>query len=289
MPEHPAVVVVGSVNLDIVAAAERLPVAGETVTGAELSRFPGGKGANQALAARRLGASVSLIACVGADAEADAALALLREGGVDLSGCIVDDTAATGVALISVAATGENQIVVAPGANRKLTPDRVRLPAADTLICQLEVPVETLDYVTGAFDGTVCVNLAPAADVPGTLLGRADIIIVNEIESAYYGDRLHDAGGLVVTTLGADGATIYRDGEAVARAAAPAITPVDTTGAGDTFTAALVVAIAEGRSLQYALEFACAAGASAATRPGAQPSLPFRADVETLLASKAAS
>ena len=108
---------------------------------------------------------------------------------------------------------------------------------------------------------------------------------VNEIESAYYGDRLHDAGGLVVTTLGADGATMYRDGEAVARASAPAIMPVDTTGAGDTFTAALVVAIAEGQPLQDALAFACAAGASAATRPGAQPSLPFREDVETLLAS----
>ena len=285
MPERPSIVVVGSVNLDIVATAERLPVAGETVTGAELSRFPGGKGANQALAARRLGADVSLVGCVGKDAEADAALALLREGGVDLSRCIVHDTAPTGVALISVSATGENQIVVAPGANRELTAEAVDLPAADALICQLEVPVPTLVDVVGSFAGTICINLAPAADVPDDLLRRADVLVVNETEANYYGDRLHRLGGLVVETFGAAGAAILRDGVKIASAGAPEIDAVDTTGAGDCFTAALMVAMAEGQELQEALEFACAAGAAAAMKPGAQPSLPDREDVDALLQS----
>jgi ribokinase len=276
MSERPSIVVVGSVNLDIVARASRLPVPGETITGATLDRFPGGKGANQALAARRLGADVALIACVGNDAEAEAALSLLREGGVDLSGCVVDDAAATGVALISVAATGENLIVVAPGANRRLLPERVSLPAADALICQLEVPVPTLEFLVGRFPGSICVNLAPAAEVPDALLARADVLVVNQTEAAFYGDRLHRCGGLVVETYGAGGAAIFEHGERVVVAAAPEIDAVDTTGAGDCFTAALTVAMAEGRSLQAALDFACRAGAAAASKPGAQPSLPFR-------------
>ncbi|MDH3806668.1 MAG: PfkB family carbohydrate kinase, partial [Gammaproteobacteria bacterium] len=130
----PSIVVVGSVNLDIVATAKRLPVAGETVTDAELGRFPGGKGANQALAAQRLGADVKLVARVGADSTADEALTLLRKGGVDLSNVESVEDMATGVALIAVAASGENQIVVAPGANRSLSPESLTIPAADALI-----------------------------------------------------------------------------------------------------------------------------------------------------------
>ena len=276
MPEQPSIVVVGSVNLDIVARTGRLPVPGETITGATLDRFPGGKGANQALAARRLGANVSLIACVGNDAEADLALALLREGGVDLSGCVVDDLASTGVALISVADNGENLIVVAPGANRRLMPERISLPAADALICQLEVPVPTLQHIVAAYHGSICINLAPAAEVPDALLARADVMVVNQTEAAFYGERLHRCGGLVVETYGADGAAIFEQGKRVAVSTAPKIDAVDTTGAGDCFTAALTVAMAEGSSLKAALDFACVAGAAAASKPGAQPSLPYR-------------
>jgi ribokinase len=283
MPERPSIVVVGSVNLDFVARAERLPVAGETITGAELQRFPGGKGANQALAARRLGADVSLIACVGNDAEAEAALALLRESGVDLSGCVVHASAPTGVALIAVSAAGENQIVVAPGANRELAAAGIRLPAADALICQLEVPVPTLTAVIASFDGTICINLAPAAKVPDDVLDRADVLIVNQTEARFYGDRLYRTGALVVETHGAAGAAIFRDGEQVASASAPPVDAVDTTGAGDCFTAALTVQLAAGRELQDALEFACAAGAAAAMKPGAQPALPVREEVDALL------
>ena len=137
MTEPKTIVVVGSVNLDFVATVDKLPVAGETVSGAELNRFPGGKGANQALAARRLGANVSLVARVGDDANADEALALLSSGEVDLSTCHRDTVIPTGVALIAVSADGENQIVVAPGANRHLRPEMLSLPPADALICQL--------------------------------------------------------------------------------------------------------------------------------------------------------
>jgi ribokinase len=284
MAKAPSIVVVGSVNLDLVARAERLPVPGETVTGATLERFPGGKGANQALAARRLGADVWLIGCVGDDAEAEAALELLKTGGVELSGCVVHATAPTGVALISVSATGENQIVVAPGANRALTSAGVNIPPVDALICQLEVPVSTLLHLVTAFSGSVCVNLAPAREVPEELLRRADILVVNQTEADYYGDRLHQAGGLVVETYGADGAAIFRDGENIAAARAPAIDAVDTTGAGDCFTAALTVALTEGKAPQAALEFACHAGAAAALKAGAQPSLPYRQDVDAMIA-----
>ena len=170
-----SVVVVGSVNLDLVATVDRLPGAGETVTGASLDRYPGGKGANQALAARRLGARVHLIAKVGRDANADEALRLLREGGVDLSLCGIEETVPTGIALISVAASGENQIVVAPGANRTLAPKDLNLPQADALICQLEVPAETLGRAARQFKGFFCVNLAPALEVPEELIARADL------------------------------------------------------------------------------------------------------------------
>ena len=283
MSEPPSIIVVGSVNLDIVATAERLPVAGETITGAELNRFPGGKGANQALAARRLGAEVSLIACVGRDADADVALALLKEGGVVLNASIVHPAAPTGVALICVSSDGENHIVVAPGANRELGADDVELAPADALICQLEVPIPTLEHAITTFNGFICFNLAPATEVPDSLLGDVDLIVVNETEALFYGDRLSASNALVARTLGADGAELLRGGEVVARATAPAVDAVDTTGAGDTFSAALTVALIEGQAPEVALEFACAAGAAATTRAGAQPSLPFREDVEALL------
>jgi len=283
MARPPSIIVVGSVNLDIVATVERLPVAGETVTGAALSRFPGGKGANQALAARRLGADVSLIACVGRDADADAALALLKAGEVELGMTVSHPAVPTGVALICVSRDGDNHIVVAPGANRELCADNVELAPADALICQLEVPIPTLEHALGTFDGFTCINLAPAAAVPDSFLKSADLIVVNESEALFYGDELSTSNALVARTLGANGAELSRGGEVIARAGAPLVEAVDTTGAGDTFTAALTVALIEGQSPQPALEFACAAGAAAATRAGAQPSLPFRHEVQALL------
>jgi len=283
MAKPHSIVIVGSVNLDFVATVEKLPVAGETVSGAELNRFPGGKGANQALAARRLGADVSLVARVGDDANADEALALLVAGEVDLSACDRDATIPTGVALIAVSADGENQIVVAPGANRYLQPEMLNLPDADALVCQLEVPVETLLHAAERFDGFFCVNLAPAMDVPDALIGRADLVVVNETEAEFYGTALAKCEGLLATTFGAGGAELSKGGKTIAKANSPEIDALDTTGAGDTFTAALTVALLDGMEAHLALEFACAAGAAAAMKQGAQPSLPFREDVEALI------
>lgn len=278
-----SIAVIGSVNLDLVATVKKLPEPGETVTDAELNRFPGGKGANQALAAQRLGAAVRLIACVGEDATADEALVLLEAGGVDLTGVLRTSDAPTGTALIAVAASGENHIVVAPGANRRLLPNMLDVPDADALICQLEVPVDTVARAAQEFSGFFCVNLAPAKHVDVAVLQRADLIIVNEVEAAWYGDSLSAASGMIATTVGAAGATINKGGEDIAFAKPPRIDAVDTTAAGDTFTAALTVALVEGQSPQQALEFACAAGAAACTKLGAQPSLPARDDVLGLL------
>jgi len=277
-----SIAVIGSVNLDLVATVKKLPEPGETVTDAVLNRFPGGKGANQALAAQRLGADVQLIACVGDDATADEALVLLQEGGVDLSRVQRVPGTPTGTALIAVAPSGENHIVVAPGANRSLTPDVLTMPEADALICQLEVPVDTVAKAVQEFDGFVCVNLAPAMHIDVSILQRADLIIVNEVEAAWYGDSLSAANGMIATTFGAAGAVLSKNGEDIARAKPPRIEAVDTTAAGDTFTAALTVALVEGQSPDEALQFACAAGAAAATKLGAQPSLPNRKEVVEL-------
>jgi ribokinase len=280
----PSIVVIGSVNLDLAASVSRLPVPGETVSGADLKRFPGGKGANQALAARRLGADVHLVARVGRDAEADAALAMLRAEGVDLSHCIVDETLPTGIAMIAVAAEGENLIVVAPGANRALRPETLVLPEADALMCQLEVPSDTLCLACERFGGFFCVNLAPAMTVPEVIFERADLVVVNETEEAFYGDSLRRCRGVIAVTRGSAEASLTKNGQTIAGARPPRVQAVDTTGAGDTFAAALTVALLEMVSPQDALEFACVAGALATTKAGAQPAMPHRAEVDAFVA-----
>ena len=279
----PLITVVGSVNLDFVATARTLPAPGETVTGATLARHPGGKGANQALAARRLGAEVRLIGRVGADGMADEALTLLKAEGVDLSGVAIDRAAPTGVALIGVDAEGENQIIVAPGANATFTSDLLPAVIEGALICQMELPASTVAAAVARATGFVCVNLAPALDVPDSLLRRADLIVVNQGESEVYGKRLHGLPGLVAVTWGSRGAGLFHDGARLATAEPPEVSVIDSTGAGDTFVAALTVALLEGMGQPEALAFACAAGALTATRAGAQPSLPTRAEVEGML------
>lgn len=277
------ITVVGSINLDFVATAATLPAPGETVTGASLARYPGGKGANQALAAQRLGADVALIGQVGADSLADEALALLNAGGVDLSGCATDVAEATGVALIAVAAGGENQIIVAPGANASFTPERLSAVPPGALICQLELPLTTAAKAVALAQGFVCLNLAPAAALPHETLARADLIVVNETEAAFYGEALHALPGLLAITWGARGAGLFQGRRQIAAAPAPPVRAVDTTGAGDAFVAAITLALLEDQTPAEALAFACAAGALSATQPGAQSSLPTRSAVQALM------
>ena len=277
--------VVGSVNLDLVMRVPRLPIAGETVTDGRYSRHPGGKGANQALAARRLEADVSLIAAVGDDETAESALALLEASGVDLSRCRVHETLPTGVAVILVDAHGENQIAVAPGANRGLTAEVLELEGDEAVICQLEIPMETVQAAAASTTGFFCLNAAPARTVPRDVLKRADVVVVNEVEHATIGLDLSEIPGLVALTLGSMGAILYRRGRAVARATPPPVDVVDTVGAGDCFVAALTVSLLDGLSPGLALKRAVIAGALATIIEGAQPSMPTRAEVDALMAS----
>jgi len=266
--------VVGSVNVDFVARVDRLPRAGETVTDAALSRIPGGKGANQAVAAARLGAEVELIACVADDELADTAFTELRNAGVNLDR-VKRVHGTTGVALIAVDASGENSIVVAPGANLELRPDDLDLGETDAVLCQLEIPLETVERASELAPDGFFLNAAPAR--PG--YPAADVTIVNRFEV----ETLPQRDGVVVTTLGAEGAVLHEDGVEVARASSPHVQAVDGTGAGDAFTACFVVSVLEGRPYEEALRRACVAGALAATTFGAQTSMPTAAEVDALM------
>jgi ribokinase len=260
--------VVGSINLDLVARVERLPRAGETLIGHDFVRVPGGKGANQAVAAAHLGARVRMIGAVGGDPLADEALAGLRDAGVELD---LTRTGTTGIALILVDDTGENQIVVVPGANEHVAPSS----PGGAVLCQLEVPD---DVVRAAARGAefFALNAAPARPVDL----EPDLLIVNRLEH-----EVVSRGKLVAVTYGADGAALFENGAEVARATPPRINPVDGTAAGDAFAACLVVSLLEGRGRSDALVRACAAGAIAASRFGAQPSLPGADDVAAILAA----
>lgn len=275
--------VVGSVNLDLVATCQQLPSPGETVGGATFSRHAGGKGANQALAARRQGADVTLIAAIGDDALAEEALALLREDGVDLSRLVTVSDESTGVALIVVDSAGENQIAVAPGANGRLGAEDVDPADFDVVLCQLEIPDDAVVEAARISTGVFCVNAAPARPLPDPILDRADAIIVNEIEHEALRGQLVDYPGLLVVTRGAIGADAFRHGELVATATPPPVDAIDTVGAGDAFCGVLVVELGRGSTVETALTTACIAGAFAATRPGAQQSLPTTADLDAVL------
>jgi ribokinase len=265
----PTVTVVGSVNLDLVARVEHLPRPGETVTGATFARVKGGKGANQAVACARLGADVTLVCAVGDDAFADEALP--REERLTLAAQRLE--APTGVALILVDAAGENQIAVAPGANGEL--GGFELAPSDAVLSQLEIPDEAVRSAWEQATGLFCLNAAPARPIDVD----PDLIVVNRYEL----EQLRRRDGLVALTLGAEGAVLLEDGEEIARAEPPPVDAVDGTAAGDAFTACLLVSLLEGRERDEALRRACAAGALAASRFGAQPSLPTAEEVDAIL------
>jgi ribokinase len=296
----PDVVVVGSLNMDLVARVQRLPVPGETVPGSSFDTVPGGKGANQAVAAARLGAGTAMIGCVGDDAFGGRLRAGLEQDGID---CRAVKTVAgsSGVALIVVDQAGRNGIVVVPGANGQLGPADVdaaepMLAAAQIVALQLEIPLETALHTARrarALGRTVVLNPSPARPLPAELLACADYVVPNEIEAAALtglpvatpsdaiaaGRRLREAGaGTVLVTLGASGVvTVSADGER--HDPAQAVRAVDTTGAGDTFVGGFCAALMRRRSLAVAVAYGQAAAALCVTRPGAQPSIPFAAEV----------
>jgi ribokinase len=237
------------------------------LSGASVERVPGGKGANQAVAAARLGASVRLVGCVGADPIAEEALAGLRAAGVELDVRQVD--APTGVAIILVADDGENVIVVVPGANAHVGGFTVD----GNVLCQLEIPDEAVKEAR-AQAGWLCVNAAPARP----LIVEADLVVVNRYEAEVVGEQ-----PLLAVTMGEEGAVLLERGKEIARARPPRVVAIDGTAAGDAFTACLVVSLLEGREPEEALRRACAAGALAASRFGAQPSLPTAEDVDAIL------
>jgi ribokinase len=281
MNHNVSIAVIGSINLDIVATVNNFPLPGETVTNAKVKRFPGGKGANQALAAHRLGARVFMVGRVGTDPIADEALYTLRTEGVDISYCKPLDNHATGLALIVVNAEGENQIVVAPGANAAFDAEHLEVPLTDACIAQLEVPIPTILKAARAHNSFFCLNAAPAKPVPRELLEHVDLLVVNETEALTLGKSLDDFTGLLASTFGARGATLTRQGKLIASAEPPRVEVVDTTGAGDAFTAALSVALVRGMQPQKALEQACIVGALATTKMGAQSS-PTRMQIQQL-------
>jgi len=301
-----SVCVLGSINMDLVVRTPRLPEAGETILGGPFLTSPGGKGANQAVAAARMGTAVAMIGCVGADAYGAQMCDVLAGEGVDVSNIRQRADAATGVALITVDdAHGENTIVVAGGANLILEPAdvigaRAAIETADVLLMQLEIPVETVAHGIGIARGAgvrILLNAAPAAKLPDDLLAGADVLIVNRGEAtllagadvkddpAEIAARLAATGAAaVVITLGAEGALLC-DGSGVRRIPTAKVEPVDTVGAGDAFAGALAAALARGAELDEAVRLASAAGALATTRRGAIPSLPRAGEVERLAAT----
>lgn len=294
---------VGSANLDLVVEVETIPLVGETVLGGDLRRVPGGKGANQAVAAARLGRRVAMVGRLGDDEGGTLLRAALDGDGVDTSRLLTTEGVPNGVALIAVGADGDNAIVVSPGANGRVTADDVTAAAvvledAQVTLLQLEVPLEAVAAAAARSTGTVILNPAPAPSepLPMELLADVDVLVPNQTELATLAH--HDgpvdravatelAGRLptrsVIVTLGADGALVIADGVAT-HVPAPVVVPVDTTAAGDSFCGALADAIVRGADLVEAARWAVRVGAATTQRPGAQPSLPTPSEVDTILA-----
>jgi len=303
----PRIVVVGSSNTDLVVTLPALPKPGETLLGGDLLTAQGGKGANQAVAAARLGAAVTLVGCVGDDDFGATSLAQYAREGMDTSRIRVVAGAPSGVALIFVGATGENMIAVAPGANLRLTPADIEaaapvIQAADVLLLQLETPLATVlsaARLAHAAGVKVILNPAPAQPLPASLLALVDVLTPNEREALLVSGlpadaaptaaaaRLHSLGvKTVVITLGAAGALIKTAEQAAFTAPGFRVSAVDTVAAGDAFNGGLAVALAQGQPLATAVRFANAVAAVAVTRPGAQASLPSAQEAAAFLEAR---
>jgi len=300
--ERPQVVVVGSLNMDLVARTPRQPLPGETLTGTTFATLPGGKGANQAVALARLGAEVAMIGCVGNDDYGRVLRANLEREGIAHQAVGVSFTQSSGVAMIIVDDASQNSIVVIPGSNAELTPAEVDrscelLRQAKLVVCQLEVPLETVRFTLKAArqNGAVTIlNAAPACELPQDVLSLVDWLVVNETEAsmlsglpvtnpedAQQAARQLRAQGCrnVLITLGAQGVLAAYDDE-LRHYPAQKVKPVDTTGAGDTFVGGFGAALAGGAAPDEAIRFGQAAAAIAVTREGAQDAIPRREDIQ---------
>ena len=284
------IVVVGSVNQDLVARVEHHPVPGETVLGSGHEAMPGGKGANQAVAAARLGSDVVFVGRVGADEAGRDLVGEFEREGVDVSHLAVDPDAPSGLAIITVDDAGENSIVVSPGANGSVTRSDVEgasavLMAATVTLLQLEIPMEAVLAAATASEGIVILNAAPATRLPSALLSSIDVLVVNRGELAALtgsGDPVSARSLPVpatIVTLGAEGARIIRvdGGESIA---ALEVSAVDTTGAGDTFCGALAAGLDSGLSLETSVQRAVVAGSLAVTAIGARSGMPTAAELD---------
>ena len=292
------VTIVGGINLDVVAISARLPLPGETISGTDLRYFPGGKAANQAVAAARAGASVTLIGRVGDDVFSGQLLEFLGQQGVNLDGVTTTPGTPTGMALIVVDDAGENMIVVVPGANGEVTPADVpheQIRKGDVLVSQFEIPQATIIgfFEAGQSAGaTTLLNPAPAMSCPPELLRLTDVLVLNETELAYFAEQSIEPTTstdeivriatdlrvrreqVIVVTLGARGAVAIVDERTVEVAGNP-VTAIDTTGAGDCFVGNLAAALADGKTLERAVGLANAAASLCVQRTGAGVSMPF--------------
>lgn len=295
------ILVIGSSNTDMVIKAGRLPIPGETVLGGSFFMNSGGKGANQAVAAARLGGTVSLIAKVGNDIFSRQAIDLFKKEDIDISGILVDTIYPSGVALITVNEGGENCIVVAPGANGRLSPLDIQnssseIERASVILTQLEIPLETVEYAVdhaAKKNKTIILNPAPAVSLADELLKKISVItpnqkeaemltgikVVDDVSAGQAALLLHQKGvKSVIITMGSKGAYFSRD-QKRGHIDAPQIKAIDTTAAGDVFNGALAVALSEGMKIEDAASFACKAASISVTRMGAQASAPFRHEI----------
>ena len=272
----PRIAVVGSINADLVVQMPKLPGRGETVSSSEPAWFPGGKGANQAVAAARMGGNVSMFGAIGADEPGQMCLSALKQSGVNVD-AVVTALSPTSTALVMVEHSGENQIVVADGANQHASFDAAQISSADAVIVQFEIPESVIVEVGKAAKGIFCVNAAPVRELSDELASLIDVLIVNEHEFAQLGEP---KSGLVIVTAGAKEVVAYQNGEIVAKSQPPKVEALDTVGAGDTFVGAFVVAYASGKTVPDALDLACAASALSTLKLGAQSGMPTASEVK---------
>lgn len=285
----PKIVVIGSANTDFVAGVSRFPQPGETVMGHGFTKFFGGKGANQAVSAARLGAEVAFVARLGKDVEGDEALHHYQNEGINTDFISRDDSESSGAALIMVDTNGENIIAVAPGANSKLTPNDIEMAEiaikdADCVLLQLEIPLESVDAgikLANKHNVQVILNPAPAVKLPSSMLKMVDVLTPNEPEATILSDNLEILAKNVVITKGAIGALIAGKNEL--NIPGYKVDVIDTTGAGDAFNGGLAFALASGIELKSAVAYANAVGALATTKAGAQSAMPTSGEVNEFI------